>query len=135
MDYDVFENFKQGLEMLKDAQKLMDKGPVTFYMEKLVGAYEYMIERFCPFKKGDRIELAVTPKITSDSGWYGCRHFLIEGAKGTIYSTECGKNGFSFLVQFDDESYIDCKGVITPIEDKHVFYVSEESLRKVGRVD
>ena len=69
------------------------------------GEYDYLMERFCPLKVGDRVMLKHRPD-PMPSGWAGSAHFLVRGAIATISSAECTTTGFAFDVVFDDESWI-----------------------------
>lgn len=87
------------------------------------------------FKVGDRVELAITPIITEETahGWLGSKHFLVEGARGTIHEVEY-RDGFGYSVEFDEESWKDRDGVVHPTTNKHVYHFSEEKLRKASNI-
>lgn len=100
------------------------------------------------FKVGDRVELAETPYISESNapGWLSCKHFIVEGAKGTIRDISYYGNEFGYAVSLDDESWKDEKGILHPKNDQkctvpgctfpkhnsHVFFFSEPKLRKAG---
>lgn len=99
-------------------------------IRQVVDSYLSMFDRFCPFAVGDRVALTKTLDISEDSGWYSCRHFLIEGAVGTITQRGYSDGQFQFYVTFDDETWIDRDDNEQPVDDKHVFSLSESVLKK-----
>lgn len=73
-----------------------------------------LIER-APFHVGQRVALARTPEIGEDSTWRVYRHFLVQGAKGTVQSVDFHAGKFAFFyVTFDDESWVDPDGGVHP---------------------
>src|SRR6267142_5517691 len=98
------------------------------------------------FKVGDRIELAETPVITDKIayGWLDSKHFIIEGAKGTVQEISYYKGQFGYSVVLDNESWKDLKDVLHLRSDKrctipdcdfthhaHTFYFREHQLRPI----
>jgi hypothetical protein len=137
------ERIKKAVQLIHEADALLAHGPLTWYVEEWVACYDFLMERFAPFKVGDRVRLTKAPDIGPDSGWNGSRHFLIPGALGVVADAECGRrfiNGslsdkaaFRFGVQFDDESWIDRNGTVHPIDkDRHVYTLGESFLEKVA---
>lgn len=126
------ENVKQAATHMQKAMQLLSSGPLDYYLTEMAGAHDFMMARCCPYKIGDRVELAVTPNINErDSwGWMASKHFLIEGSPGVVMITECGSNGFKFAVVFDNETWIDREGNKQPVDRKHSYYFGEKSLRK-----
>jgi len=114
---DKFDGLKEGLAHLKKAQDAFSKGPLTFYITELVGAYNFMMEHCAPFKVGDRVILIKAPIINANEnhGWMSSKHFLIPGAKADVLSISCNEKGFQVGVAFDDESYIDSR-----TKEKHI---------------
>jgi hypothetical protein len=104
-------------------------GSVEWGINEVVSSYLSMFDRFCPFKEGDRVELVKDIDVNESSGWYGSRHFLIRGSKGTVRGREYRKNMFTFDIEFDNETWFDGKGNEHPVERKHVFNLNETQLR------
>lgn len=119
------ENVKQGAKMVQDGFAILGGGPLSWYLEQLVGAYEFMMARCCPFQVGDRVLLVRAPSISNTSGWNGAKHFLIPGAAGVVREAMCHADGFSFAVEFDDETWIDDKGRTQPVIPKHTYSFGE----------
>jgi len=67
-----------------------------YHLDELVKTHQEMFERFCPYKVGERVKLSKTLDIRPDSGWYGSRHFLIEGATATVIQTNFRDGLFCF---------------------------------------
>lgn len=86
-----------------------------------------------PFAEGDRVVLTKTPDIEKGSGWWGSRHYLIEGSRGVVTSVDFHEEKKVLLgyVMFDDETYIHYEiGEKMPVKDKHVYCFGESWLRR-----
>lgn len=132
-----FENFTKAMEKITEAQRLLERGPSSYYVNEITGAYKYLMDRFAPFKVGDRVMLKEQP-MPMPSGWSGSAHFLKRGALATVREIECGSKGFTVQVIFDDESWIKEnwatkeKEVIPMEEDgKHLYGFSDTAFAKV----
>jgi hypothetical protein len=123
------EPVKKAAALMREAMSHLSGGPLEFYLEEMAACYDLLLERFAPFKDGDRVELAVTPDFDTAPGWTCCKHFLVKGAKGYVREATCGKGGFRFGVVFDDDTWIDQQGRKRPSEPKGMFIFDEESLR------
>jgi len=97
-----------------------------FKLKEVLQSYASLFNRFCPYKVGDRVQLKEDLDIPQGSGWYGSKHFLVKGAIATV--KDCGYRSdlFFFGLEFNDESYIDRLGEISPVTAKHLFYLSED---------
>jgi len=102
-----------------------------FKLNEVLQSYTSLFNRFCPYKVGDRVKLTKTLDIPKGNGWYGSKHFLVEGAIATV--NNCGYRGdsFSFGLKFDDETWIDMYENIKPVTAKHLFYLSENLIERV----
>lgn len=84
-----------------------------------------------PFRKGDRVQINITPVIDDKNspGWRGFKHFLVTGAKGTVVYVRFGSKGYEVFVEFDDESWIGEHGVknlIAPEKRSQFRFLSDE---------
>lgn len=126
------ETVKKGFDLMEQGMRILGGGPMDYYVRRLTECYDLLLEKYAPFKVGDRVMLKKTPAINPhDSwGWMSSKHFLVKGAVGTVQYVEASKRGFSAGIVFDDESWVDDKGVVHPIEEKnrHTFAFSEDSL-------
>jgi hypothetical protein len=132
-----FENFTKAMEKIAAAQELLSRGPASYYVTEMTGAYEYLMDKFAPFKDGDKVMLKERPD-PMPSGWSGSAHFLVRGALATVKEIECGPKGFRVDVIFDDESWIredwaaKTKEVVpTEPESRHMFGFSDSAFVKV----
>ena len=125
----ITDKAKEIDENIKAVGKLFDSE--TSWTIKRLLDYQRGLFTFAKFKTGDRVEIAVTPDINNKEswGWMGSKHFLIEGARGTVKSCDYD-DGFSYSIMFDDESWVH-DGVVhpTPDSDKHLYHFKESSLR------
>ena len=104
-----------------------------FKLNEILQNYASLFNRFCPYNVGDRVKLKQTLDIEKDSGWYGSKHFLVEGAIATVKT--CGdyrNNLFFFGLEFDAESYINQNGEIKLIIAKHLYYLFESQIETLG---
>lgn len=111
------------------AEDILSGGPSSYYFQRIEEYVEGLFS-FCPFRIGDKVVLVKKPQIDEKSGWWGCRHFLVEGAIGTVREVDYYPWHFTACVEFDNESWIDSwnKKEIHPVENKHVFHFSEDYL-------
>ena len=123
-------NISRAAALMREANSILGSGPLDFYLTEMVSAYNLLMERFAPFKVGDRVVLARTPEIAPDNapGWMSCKHFLVEGAAGTVKNASCGSDGFQFGVEFDNDSWHDQYGKKRPTISKSMFMFGEKYL-------
>jgi len=134
------EKYAQELLKIKDAAKAfttaMSKacgGSFEWGIQQVVESYLSMYDRFCPYKKGDRVQLSRNIDVNSSSGWFHSRHFLIKGSKATVANRGYSNGAFTFDVIFDDESWIDNNGEKQPTPDsnKHTYGFAEKYLEPI----
>lgn len=131
------EKYADGLMQLSEDMKALKKkvnfyaspGDFMFGMDEIVKTIRSMFDRFCPFKVGSRVELTRTPEIGDNSGWRGCKHFLIEGAAATVRERGYRDGKFTCDLMFDDETWIDRDGGKHQPREKHVFMFDESWVR------
>jgi hypothetical protein len=137
---DVERYAKQMLSTVSKAKELVTEmnvgmgGSTEWCVGQVIESYLSMFDKYCPYKVGGRVKLKKALKIGRDSGWWGCRHFLIKGAEGTVVKRGYGGKGFLFDIAFDDESWIDSKGTRLPVERKHTFSIGEANLKKLKKI-
>lgn len=124
------EDIKRAASLIKEAEGILAKGPLNYYLEEMAASYEMLMKRYAPFKVGDRVALSVTPNITRETacGWMGSKHFLKKASQGRVVTAECGLSGFTFGVEFDDETWIDAEGKRRLPQHKHSFHFGETKL-------
>jgi len=128
-----FEKLKTHLgSLLKEMSAIQSLSPV-YALETSIAAHDALINRYAPFKAGERVCLIGTPKLEPDDGWYADRHFLVEGAQATVNLVECNSKGeLSFYLVFDDETWISSiTGEKHPPETKHLYGFREKWLKKI----
>ena len=132
------ENVKDAIDLLQKGINKLSNGPLSYYVENMVAAYDILMTRYAPFKVGDCVLLTKTPVInlSTASGWMGSKHFLVKGAAGTVATADCGTRGFKFDVIFDDESWYNHvdKIYVKMAEDKrHRYCFGEDDLVKIPK--
>lgn len=102
------EDIERACKMMDEASGILGRGPLSYYLREMNAAFRMCIERFSPFKAGDRVRLAKTPTINEKEswGWMSAKHFLVKGAKATVQEVGCGEGGFTYTLVFDDETWI-----------------------------
>ena len=129
-----FSPFLEAREHITKAQSLLSQGPAKYYTEQFIGAYEYLMKTFAPFKTGDAVIL-IKVLDPMPSGWTQCAHFIKLGATATIKNVECDKDGFIVDVEFDEESWVNSttKEIILLEPDRrHTFGFRSNYFVKVG---
>jgi len=123
------------IDLIEDVQKAVGGGrfrtsnDIGYDMSIAVEIFPRLIE-LLPFREGDRV--CLNKNINCTGNWVYSKHFLVKGSQGTVNSIGFyhKNNDFHANVVFDDESWIDDKGVKHMIEDerKHTFYMRFEDL-------
>ncbi len=128
-------SFETTLELIS---KLLCSKDFDSNLEKLLYTNQLFLEKYAPFKVGDRVELAVTPEISEKTapGWLGAKHFLKKGATGVVKLVDTMKRSTQevvlvFHVEFDKETWKDRLGEEKPVEKKHTFLFLEKDLKKI----
>jgi len=116
-------------DLMSDISELSKRIPSEWSLGQVMDSFLSIYDRFCPFEVGDRVELVKNIPVDESSGWYSCRHFLIQGAKATIRRRSYSDDKFTFDVEFDEETWIGQDGVERPVDRKHTFKISESYLR------
>lgn len=88
-----------------------------------------ILKKYLPVKEGDRVILLEDVKC--EGNWESCSHFLKKGEVATINSIEIYKENLFVNLVFDNETYIDKKGIEQPVSCKHTFYFPIESVVKI----
>ena len=122
---EAVKKFDEGLNILSG-------GPADYYLGVIEDQQKMLFERFAPVKVGDRVVLTKTPNFDKCGSWQFCKHWLKKGAKGIVH--EVGTSGTEFTVDiiFDDESWINDKGKILPVEPKHTYHFFEGEFKKIN---
>jgi hypothetical protein len=124
------DNVVEGARLIRQGISILDGGPLEYYLERLAGCYRFLLT-LAPLQPGARISLTETPEIRHDSGWFGSKHFLVKGAQGTVRAVHATYDGFTYDVEFDDDSWIESHSKIEhkrPPEDRGVFHFSSKWL-------
>jgi len=109
------EKLQKQLEEIQELHKHINTFTTKYskwHLDKLLSLAKFAMT-LCPVQVGDRIELIKTPEISKEVswGWLGAKHFLVEGAKGTVVDidfSDYNSPHFYAYVIFDDETWIDC---------------------------
>lgn len=125
------DKLKDAIKTLQSGMDKLARGPANYYLDCLQVAHDLLVNKYSPFLKGQRVELAKTLDISDTSGWRGSRHFLIEGSRGTVTDVEVGSNGLLIFVRFDKETYFDYQGFEKIPEKPSSFQLLVEDLRPI----
>lgn len=129
---DFSERVRKATTMMDEAHQLLRYGGLEYHLREMAAAYELLMNRFAPFKIGDRVKLTKAPVINEKEawGWLGSKHFLVPGALATVVESRCGEKGFVFGVTFDRETWMDRHGHEQPVDQKHSYCFREEWLER-----
>lgn len=132
MSKEPYAPFLTAMKKLAEVQELLSHGQATIYVEQMVGAYEYLMNRFAPFWPGDTVMLLKAPD-PMPSGWVSCSHYLKPGSLAIVKHVSCDGKGFRVEVEFLDESWINSAGEVILLEQdrRHTFSFSDVSFVKV----
>jgi hypothetical protein len=98
-------------------------------VSEVLSSFRSLFDRFCPYSVGDRVKLKKDCRIDDrNHGWYGCRHFLVKGAVGTVTERGYADGNFVFFIEFDRETWINRDGNQVLVTAKHVFNFGENSI-------
>jgi hypothetical protein len=93
---DFVVRMKEGVEHIKKAQQIFARGPLDFYLVKLIEHSEALLTIFAPIKIGERA--IITGKIPCNGGWKGSEKNLAVGVEGTVTNVDY-RDG-SFIYEF-----------------------------------
>lgn len=69
--------FSDGLHLLRQGLAELDRGPMSYYLSRLLAAYELLLTRYAPFKVGEQVMLDAA--VLSRYGWpAGARPIVTE---------------------------------------------------------
>ena len=103
-------------------------GSFEWGLNQVITSYLSMFDRFCPFTVGDKVQLTKDTKVDNSSGWSQCVHFMKKGSTAIVRKRGYAEGRFAFHIEFDNETWIDREGNEHPVEQKHLFHFSENSL-------
>ena len=132
MNKEKIEDIVEGLEGVRDAMDKLNNilrgGPASYYYERIIHYYEGCMAA-AKFKVGDRVELR--EDYTGDAtGWAHCKHFMIRGAVATVKHADYYKGKYRYEIEFDNETWIDDKGIKRAPSNKHHFIFGQKDLKR-----
>ena len=127
-DVEEYADDLKELTGLFDAAAKKARDLAGFKVEQIVESYQFMFDRFCPLKVGQRVMLTTAPDFERAPGWRHCKHFLVPGAEGVVKNRGYSNNHFVFDIEFDDQSYIDRNDEEIPLGEKCTFRFREADL-------
>ncbi len=84
--------------------------------QALGGEFAYTMKQLVNFRR-----LLITT-TDPNSGWRGSQHFLVKGAIAQVMHVEAYDDGdLKYEITFENESWVDLKGEIRPITQKHTY--------------
>lgn len=132
---DELESFRKIRGALADLATATDfRHPGKCIFDRVLGYLEAFGET-ARFRVDDRVELAVTPDVSSPGhGWAGYKHMLVEGAAGQIVQVDW-YDGWVYLWQPDRQTWIDVDGVERQSKRPSSFMFREDRLRPILRAE
>jgi hypothetical protein len=127
---DHIDKMREGLEKIKDGFSMMSGGPASFTLDCLLAAYIALTTKYVPFKVGQRVSVKNGFTVDTRTGWVYCAHFMVPTNRATVTHVSCDSTGqVRYDIEFDSETWIDGKGMVQPVIQKHVFCFFEHELQ------
>lgn len=123
---DFVASMKEAVSHIAKARDIMSRGPLDYYLEKLVEHSEALLERYAPLKVGQKA--VIVGKVKCENGWAGRERTLAMGATGTISSVDFAKGKFWFDFVPDHEWWKDHEGNEHETDRPHSYCLSEKFL-------
>lgn len=121
---------RNAVSHIKQAQNILARGPLEYYLEKLAVHSEALLTRFAPFKVEDKAMIIRQPKC--EGGWKGLESTLAVGAIGVISDVDYYDGRFMFDWVPDVEYWRDHDGVEHKCEGaRHSYRLKEENLLRM----
>ncbi len=116
------ESISTAMAKLDEARQALG-GEFAYTMKQLVNFRRLLITKYAPFPVGSWVRLAKDWTTTDpNSGWRGSQHFLVKGAIAQVMHVEAYDDGdLKYEITFENESWVDLKGEIRPITQKHTY--------------
>ena len=94
----------KAVALLTEARDIFARGPLDFYLKKLIEHSGALLTRFAPFTIGQRVKVAKL--IKCEGGWRGCEQMLAVGAVGKVYDIDYYDGKFRIDFCPDEQFYI-----------------------------
>ena len=130
--YDV-ESVRQGAKLIREGMAKLNNGPLDYYLTELTDCYQLLIDRFSPYKVGQRVMLKETPEISLEKswGWMTGKHFLVKGSIAKVATISASGRGFSYGLHFEKETWIDREGKEQPVDRPGLYLFHEDAIKAV----
>lgn len=83
---DFVNQMKEAVEHIRQAQAIFARGPLDYYLQKLVEHSEALLTKFSPLKVGQ--EARIVGNIKCDGGWQGAEKTLAIGNVGIVQNVD-----------------------------------------------
>jgi hypothetical protein len=108
MNKEQANDLLEAKNMIDKALSILARGPLSFWLEQLVGGHNWAIDNCAPVKPGD---IAV---LTKDIEYGRRSHFMKKGTLCKIVDVMLDEKGFYCSVSFESESWY------SSIDDRYV---------------
>lgn len=125
---DFVERMKAGVKHIRQAQDIFTRGPLDYYLIKLVEHSEALLTRFAPIKKGDRA--IIVKKIKCEGGWSGSEKDLAVGVEGEVIDVDYSDGEFIYRFVPDVQMYRDHEGNYKDKTSKSSYGLREKYLHR-----
>ena len=97
------DRMREVSEHLEKAQRVLAKGPLSYYLKKLAEQSEALLTRFTPIKIGERA--IIVKHIKCEGGWEGAEMNLAVGVEGDIMNVDFCDGEFVFQFRPDVQKW------------------------------
>lgn len=124
MDY---TKAKEAFAKIESGMSTLRQGAINWYVDQLIAAYDLILNRFSPYKVGDRVTLR--EPHAAPGNWQHSKHFLVPGEPATVEWIDVTREGkIAFGCVFDNETWVDEHGVKRPTSSKHAYMLFEDEI-------
>lgn len=122
-----FDKVKEAFAKIESGMSTLRGGPINWFVDQLIAAYDLVLNRFSPYKVGARVTLR--EPHPAPGNWQQSKHFLVPGEPATVELIDLRADGrLVFYCVFDNETWIDEQGVKRPPSSKHNYVLFEDEI-------
>jgi len=121
----------EGLNKIGEGVRILNSGPLEYYLERADEVFTEFFRRCSPFKSGNIVEIVTEIDFTKAHGWAHSAHFLKVGCRGVVKEVDFYKGKFQALVEMRNQTFFTTEGKELPISSPHLYSFSEDQVRTV----
>lgn len=128
-DPEFVERMKTAVGHINDARDLLAKGPLDYYLRKLVEHSEALLTEFCPFKVGARA--VIVADVPCSGGWAGCEKHLCTGNIGEVVDVDYYDGAFRISFVPDRQWWRNSDGKYHEVSNPYRYCLNAKYLQPI----